>query len=92
LWVSISADLKEDAERDLRDIGADIPVTALNKLKYGKISIKEGVLFSTYSGLIGESNTGGKFNTRLKQIIDWLGTNFEGLVCCIDYSFQKFKH
>jgi hypothetical protein len=82
LWVSISADLKEDAERDLKDIGAHkIKVTPINKLKYGRISnVKEGVLFSTYSGLIGESNTGGKFNTRLKQIIDWLGPNFDGLV------------
>lgn len=88
LWVSVSADLKEDAIRDLRDIGArKIGVNALNKMKYGKIKtedFKDGVLFSTYSGLIGESSVGkntGKCNTRLKQIIEWLGgKDFDGMV------------
>ena len=62
IWVSVSSDLKYDAERDLRDIGASkITVHALNKMKYAKISadvngsIKKGVIFSTYSSLIGES-------------------------------------
>jgi hypothetical protein len=91
LWVSVSADLKEDSIRDLKDIGAGkLPVIALNKLKYGRISKiehPEGVLFSTYSGLIGESSTGGKFNARFKQITDWLGPGFEGLVSSFFHSF-----
>lgn len=34
IWVSVSNDLKYDAERDLGDIGAkDIQVYALNKVK-----------------------------------------------------------
>jgi predicted transcriptional regulator len=33
IWVSVSNDLKYDAERDLRDIGAQkIPVYPLNKV------------------------------------------------------------
>ncbi|MGH0167483.1 UNVERIFIED_CONTAM: hypothetical protein FKN15_062598 [Acipenser sinensis] len=62
LWFSVSNDLKYDAERDLRDIGAkNILVHSLNKFKYGKISskhngsVKKGVIFATYSSLIGES-------------------------------------
>jgi hypothetical protein len=39
IWVSVSNDLKYDAERDLKDIGADnIDVHFLSKMKYGKIN------------------------------------------------------
>ena len=44
-------------------------------MKYGKINsalnghIKQGVLYATYSALIGESSqNGGKYKTRLKQV------------------------
>lgn len=88
LWISVSNDLRYDAERDLRDIGAGkIEVHALNKLKYAKINsqvnnnVKKGVVFGTYSALIGESqNTGGKYKTRLKQLLQWCGENFDGVI------------
>ncbi|XP_012940832.1 protein strawberry notch homolog 1 [Aplysia californica] len=88
LWLSVSNDLRVDAERDLRDIGAGhIDVYPLNKFKYyAKISSKEnnsckkGVIFATYSSLIGESQAEGKYNTRLKQLLKWLGHDFEGLI------------
>ncbi|KYB27027.1 protein strawberry notch isoform X3 [Tribolium castaneum] len=88
IWVSVSNDLKYDAERDLRDIGAGrIEVHPLNKFKYAKISsavngnIKKGVIFSTYSALIGESNSaGGKYKSRLKQLLQWCGQDFDGLI------------
>nr|CAH0110931.1 unnamed protein product [Daphnia galeata] len=87
IWVSVSSDLKYDAERDLRDIGASkITVHALNKMKYAKISadvngsIKKGVIFSTYSSLIGESQSGGKYRTRLKQLLQWCGEDFDGVI------------
>jgi len=36
LWVSVSADLMQDARRDLDDIGAtDIPIHNITKLPYG---------------------------------------------------------
>ncbi|KAI5695682.1 hypothetical protein M8J75_001855 [Diaphorina citri] len=88
LWVSVSNDLKYDAERDLKDIGAPkIEVHAMNKFKYAKISsapngnVKKGVIFSTYSALIGESNSaGGAYKTRLKQLLQWCGEDFDGLI------------
>ncbi|XP_055854462.1 protein strawberry notch isoform X2 [Episyrphus balteatus] len=88
LWISVSNDLKYDAERDLSDIGAGkIDVHALNKFKYAKISsdvnnnCKRGVIFSTYSALIGESNNKtGKYKSRLKQLLQWCGEDFDGLI------------
>jgi hypothetical protein len=54
-------------------------------MKYAKIdgrenNFKTGVLYSTYSSLIGESHSRGKFGSRFKQIVDWLGPNFDGLI------------
>ncbi|XP_048020450.1 protein strawberry notch homolog 2a isoform X1 [Megalobrama amblycephala] len=81
LWFSVSNDLKYDAERDLKDIDApNIPVFALNKIKYGDTATSEGVLFATYSALIGESQAGGQHRTRLKQILDWCKPNFDGVI------------
>ncbi|XP_076847381.1 protein strawberry notch homolog 2a [Brachyhypopomus gauderio] len=81
LWFSVSNDLKYDAERDLRDIDAPgIPVFALNKIKYGDTATSEGVLFATYSALIGESQAGGQHRTRLKQILDWCRPDFDGVI------------
>ncbi|KAJ7416702.1 Protein strawberry notch 2 [Pitangus sulphuratus] len=81
LWFSVSNDLKYDAERDLKDIEAShIPVHALNKIKYGDTATSEGVLFATYSALIGESQAGGQHRTRLKQILEWCRENFDGVI------------
>uniref|UniRef100_A0A2M4AB38 Putative nuclear helicase mop-3/sno dead-box superfamily n=1 Tax=Anopheles triannulatus TaxID=58253 RepID=A0A2M4AB38_9DIPT len=89
IWISVSNDLRYDAERDLSDIGArKIEVHPLNKLKYAKINstinnnIKKGVIFGTYSALIGESqSTTGKYKTRLKQLLQWCGgPDFDGLI------------
>lgn len=81
LWFSVSNDLKYDAERDLKDIDApNIPVLALNKIKYGDTATSEGVLFATYSALIGESQAGGQHRTRLKQILDWCKPGFDGVI------------
>lgn len=94
IWISVSNDLKYDAERDLRDIRAGkIEVYALNKLKYAKISsvVKKGVVFSTYSALIGESqNQTGKYKSRLKQLLQWCGHDFDG--CIIFDECHKAKN
>uniref|UniRef100_A0A8C2I9J4 Protein strawberry notch homolog 1 n=1 Tax=Cyprinus carpio TaxID=7962 RepID=A0A8C2I9J4_CYPCA len=82
LWFSVSNDLKYDAERDLRDIGAkNIQVHSLNKIssKHNG-SVKKGVIFATYSSLIGESQSGGKYKTRLKQLLHWCGDDFDGVI------------
>uniref|UniRef100_A0AAQ5XZ16 Protein strawberry notch homolog 2 n=1 Tax=Amphiprion ocellaris TaxID=80972 RepID=A0AAQ5XZ16_AMPOC len=82
LWFSISNDLKFDAERDLKDIDApNIPVHALNKVSAGGINVSsQGVLFATYSALIGESQAGGQHRTRIKQILDWCKPDFDGVI------------
>lgn len=105
IWISVSNDLKYDAERDFCDIEAkNIKVHALNKvvininediaiiiialqLKYNsRISsaangkIDEGVIFCTYSSLIGKTDTNGKFMTRMAQLVDWCGKEFDGCV------------
>ena len=76
IWMSISKDLQHDARRDLDDVdAADIPSEALAG-DYGKIQLKEGVLFITYSMLVAKS---GK-KSRLNQVIRWLGPDFDGLI------------
>jgi hypothetical protein len=84
--VSISADLKVDAERDLADcgIGEDVvQVVALNKCPYGKLKLGGStVLFATYSSLVAKRHgaSGNNFSSRLDQIVAWLGADFEGCV------------
>uniref|UniRef100_A0A8C7VJ44 Protein strawberry notch homolog 1 n=1 Tax=Oncorhynchus mykiss TaxID=8022 RepID=A0A8C7VJ44_ONCMY len=80
LWFSVSNDLKYDAERDLKDIGAkNIQVHSLNKVR-GCPLVKKGVIFATYSSLIGESQSGGKYKTRFKQLLHWCGEDFDGVI------------
>jgi len=57
------------------------------QFKYAKITspqngnVKKGVIFSTYSALIGESSqSSGKYKTRLKQLLQWCGDDFDGPV------------
>ncbi|KAJ6805278.1 protein FORGETTER 1 [Iris pallida] len=83
LWLSVGSDLKFDARRDLDDVGATcIEVHALNKLPYSKldsraVGIKEGVVFLTYSSLIASSEKG---RSRLQQLVQWCGSEYDGLV------------
>ena len=73
-----------------------LPLTPL-QFKYAKISssvngkVKKGVIFSTYSALIGESSASGKYRTRFKQLLHWLGKDFDGLVSFLfefDFAIQ----
>ncbi|OQV20973.1 Protein strawberry notch-like protein 1 [Hypsibius exemplaris] len=82
IWISISADLKVDAVRDLHDIGADcIRVHRLEKQKYNSLDNLNGVIFCTYNALISKtSSTKNKYRTRLAQLVAWCGKNFEGLI------------
>ncbi|GMH10575.1 hypothetical protein Nepgr_012416 [Nepenthes gracilis] len=83
LWISVGSDLKFDARRDLDDVGATcVEVHALNKLPYSKldsksVGVREGVVFLTYSSLIASSEKG---RTRLQQIVQWCGSQFDGLI------------
>ena len=86
LWVSISSDLKVDAERDLSDCGIgedDLEVVPLNKCPYGKLNLDDAtVLFTTYSSLVAKKQGSGrkKNRSRLDQIVTWLGEEFDGCI------------
>ena len=93
--------MKYDSERDLKDIGASkIQVYFLSKMKYAKINsdingnVKKGVMFCTYSSLIGESSAGqGKYKTRLKQLLNWCGDDFDGPVSFVLYDlYYRFVY
>ncbi|XP_058072327.1 protein FORGETTER 1 isoform X2 [Magnolia sinica] len=83
LWVSVGSDLKFDARRDLDDVGAmSVQVHALNKLPYSKldsksVGVRDGVVFLTYSSLIASSEKG---RSRLQQLLQWCGSEYDGLV------------
>lgn len=53
------------------------------QFKYAKIdskqnnNVKEGVIFSTYSSLIGKQST-NKNNSRLNQLVQWFGPDYDG--------------
>ena len=60
MWFSVSRDLREDARRDLGDLGLHIKIVdgcqeldAESKAFGLSSEFKEGVLFTTYSTLIG---------------------------------------
>ncbi|KAH0625807.1 hypothetical protein JD844_034087 [Phrynosoma platyrhinos] len=55
-------------------------ITYACQIKYGDTATSEGVLFATYSALIGESQAGGQHRTRLKQILDWCKEDFDGVI------------
>ena len=38
------------------------------------------MVFATYSSLIGESQGQEKYNTRMSQLLNWCGHDFDGVV------------
>lgn len=77
-WVTTSTDLYADAVRDLRDLGAHIPVIQnLQALDRATNTPTEGVLFLTYSTLT--STIRGR--PRAQQLAEWLGgAAFDGVL------------
>ena len=79
LWFSASADLHLDARRDLSDIGADEIVCHKQLVvRNNKLSLGNGVIFSTYSGLTSTAQR----KRRLDQMVEWCGgaEHFEGCI------------
>ncbi|MHC5596310.1 MAG: strawberry notch family protein [Nostoc sp.] len=78
IWVSKSSALIEDARRDWCALGgSEKDIIDLGNIKLGDpIPFSSGVLFATYSTL--RSQKSGK--SRLKQIIEWAGSEFEGAI------------
>lgn len=79
VWISKTETLLEDARRDWVAVGGlALDLQHLNQWKLGTaIGASEGVLFLTYATL--RSSRGDK-GTRLKQITDWLGDGYEGMI------------
>jgi predicted RNA methylase len=79
LWVSKSAALIHDAKRDWTDLGgAPTDIHALSKWTADElIKLTEGILFVTYATLRAVSQKG---KTRLEQVLDWLGEDYEGVI------------
>ena len=92
IWLSEKASLFKDAQRDLDGIGWKKDVLfELGKIKPdAPIKSKEGILYTTYdtmkSGAIkgpekeGEEGKKKKARSRLDQLEEWLGKDFDGAI------------
>ena len=79
LWVSKSAQLVEDAIRDISDIGGSPgDIHAISRWKPDEeITLSQGILFCTYATLRSVGQSGAR---RLDQILRWLGAEFDGVI------------
>lgn len=85
LWISKSDKLVEDAQRDWAALGQEkLQIVPLSRFKQGTpIRLAEGVLFTTYATLRSderEGRDGALKVSRLTQIVDWLGAEFDGVI------------
>jgi predicted RNA methylase len=80
VWISKSDKLLEDAQRDWSALGMErLLVMPLSRFSQGKgIRLSEGVLFTTYATL--RSDDRGEKLSRVKQIVEWLGSDFDGVI------------
>ncbi|MDP2050701.1 MAG: strawberry notch family protein [Cypionkella sp.] len=80
LWISKSDKLLEDAQRDWSALGQErLLVTPLSRFAQGRdIPLAEGILFTTYATLRSEER--GAKKSRVDQIVDWLGAEFDGVI------------
>ena len=80
VWISKSDKLLEDAQRDWSALGQErLLVTPLSRWKPGAaIPLDEAVLFTTYATLRSEER--GTKKSRIQQIVDWLGRDFDGVI------------
>jgi hypothetical protein len=80
VWISKSDKLIEDAQRDWSALGQErLFVTPLARFRQGTpIRLEEGILFTTYATL--RSDAREERVSRVQQIIDWLGSDFDGVI------------
>ncbi|ODT43329.1 MAG: methylase [Methylobacterium sp. SCN 67-24] len=80
VWISKSDKLLEDAQRDWSALGMErLLVSPLSRFPQGKdITLSEAVLFTTYATL--RSDDRGEKLSRVKQIVEWLGSDFDGVI------------
>ena len=80
VWISKSDALLEDAQRDWSALGQErLLVTPLSRFPQGTpIRLEAGILFTTYATLRSEGRQ--EKRSRVQQILDWLGRDFDGVV------------
>ena len=80
VWVSKSDKLIEDAQRDWSALGQErLLITPLARFPQGSaIRLDHGILFTTYATL--RSDARETKASRVQQIVDWLGTDFDGVI------------
>ena len=80
VWVSKSDKLLEDAQRDWSALGQErLLVSPLSRFRQGTpIRLPQGILFTTYATL--RSDERGSKVSRVQQIVDWLGDDFDGVI------------
>ncbi len=78
IWLSKNEALLEDARRDWSSLGGlPLDVQPLSQWKLGQaVTMGEGILFVTYPTL----RSGRTDATRLQQILDWAGDDFDGVI------------
>ena len=87
VWVTEKRELINDAKRDWVGLGRPPgEIIGVNKVKAGEpIPGDKGIAFLSYDTLKSAEQTkaeGGKVKgkTRLDQLVDWLGADFEGVI------------
>ncbi|MBB3862540.1 putative RNA methylase [Novosphingobium hassiacum] len=80
VWISKSDKLLEDAQRDWKALGQEpLLVTPLARFRQGTpIRLEQGILFTTYATLRSDARENRV--SRVQQIVDWLGTDFDGVI------------
>ena len=78
IWLSKNETLLEDARRDWSALGGlPLDIQPLSQWKLGApLTMDRGILFVTYPTL----RSGRDDATRLQQILDWAGAEFEGVL------------
>jgi predicted RNA methylase len=78
IWLSKSESLLEDARRDWSALGGlPLDIQPLSQWQLAApVTMGSGILFVTYATL----RSGRDNSTRLRQILDWAGEEFDGIV------------
>jgi hypothetical protein len=85
--ISASHQLCADAERDRDAVGLPLGIVHQARFKPNEaIPANSGVLFTTYTML--STDFGGE-RPRFKQLIDWLGENFDGVIAFDEAHLMK---
>lgn len=78
IWLSKNESLLEDARRDWSVLGGlPLDIQPLSQWKlHARVTMGSGILFVTYPTL----RSGRDDSTRLRQILDWAGSEFDGVI------------